>query len=396
MKSIATTAGARQRSGMLTSAAVLAPLLLAAPAAAQGAIRGTVHAPPGEDIRGAVVIACFREHGRCDYARPHPNSRAVGITTGGPSARFVLDRLAAGEYEILGTRDVNGNGREDAGDWIAQYEAGGVIQAVRPPAERVELRFTVKPAAAPTPTAPTPASGRRRDPSAVPAAPGRGGLSGIYHGVTRSPVAPGPGSPVASGLTWTPERDWMTFFPDGRVFLALPPLGIPGFDWSVECPPHPTWCATYTVEGSRVTIRWASGQTKMLTRAEDGTLWTSDRLNYLHLPPLDGLRLEGTYFVPWKEQYGPVRIAFARDGRFEEERLLGGISWNSSDYGAPAAAIRDVPRGAGRYEIRSNTLTLHYRDGRVVSVNLYVFPDELRKRQPEEIYINSFDFRRRP
>jgi hypothetical protein len=232
-----------------------------------------------------------------------------------------------------------------------------------------------------------------RDPSAVPPAPGRGALSGLYTGVIRNVTLPGPG---ASGLSWTPQRDWMTFFPDGRVFLGLPPTGTSqGFDWAAECTMRPSWCATYTVQGNRVTFRWLSGATRVLTR-RDGMLWTEDESNYLPLPSLDGLRLEGRYAVPWKEQSGPVRIAFTRDGQFLEEGLLDGIGWNRSDESDAARRIRDLPRGSGTYEIRNNTLSLRYRDGRVIHVNMYVFPEELAKRQPAEIHINAFGFRRMP
>jgi hypothetical protein len=195
-----------------------------------------------------------------------------------------------------------------------------------------------------------------REPSAAPPAPGRGGLSGLYTGVIRSLVVPGPGSPASSGIYWTPQRDWMTFFPDGRVFLGLPPTGVgQGFDWAVECPPRPSWCATYAVDGNRVTLRWLSGETRVLTRRH-GMLWTEDGSSYRHLPSLDGLRLDGRYMIPGKEAYAPARIAFTRDGQFLEEGLLEGISWNSSDQGDAARRIRAVPRGEGTYEIRSNAL----------------------------------------
>jgi uncharacterized protein (DUF2141 family) len=352
-------------------------------AAAQPAIRGTVHAPAGGDIHGTIVVACFAENGRCSYTSPHPRSRAVRIGTRGPSARYVIRNLDAGEYVILATRDNNGNGAEDAGDWAGQHGTVEAPRLVRPPAERIDLQLTALPAPLPS---------RREAPNpAAPPAPGRGGLSGIWLGVSRQLAAPGPGSIVASGITWTPSRDWMTFFPDGRVFLALPPRGVEGFDWTTECARSPSWCATYAVDRDRVTIRWASGETKRLAR-RDGMLWTDDRLNFVPLPSLDGLRLDGVYVVPWKEEHRPSRITFSRDGRFTEQNLLSGISWNSSDHGTEAARIRDVPGGSGEYDVRSNTLVLRYRDGRVVTVSIYIVPAELGKARPEEVYINAHDF----
>lgn len=376
------------------AAAVLALLALApGAAAAQGEVRGTVHAPPGGDVRGVVVVACFAENGRCNYGSPHRNSRAVQVGTSGASARFLVDGLAPGEYVVLGTRDVNGNGVEDTGDWVAQ-EPG--LRTVRPPADGVELRFTVQGAPARTAAAPTPAR-PRPDPAAVPRAPGRGGLSGIYEGMKRQVVAPGAGSGVASGITWTPQRDWMTFFPDGRVHLAAPPQGLATpFDWVAECAPAPAWCATYTVRGNEVRVRWLTGAERVLHMQPDGSLRTADRLDYVRHDPLNGRRLEGRYEIPWKKPYVTVAIHFTRDGRFREQNLLNNIGWMTleRDRDPAVAALLAVKQGSGTYTLRANTLELRYDDGRVARIVTYIFPQELRKAVPDEIYISGHDFRR--
>lgn len=377
--------------------AILLALLALAPAAAagQGTIRGTVHAPPGEDVHGAVIVACFAENGRCNYSAPHPDSRAVQVETRGSSARYVIRSLVPGEYVILGTRDINGNGMEDPGDWIAQHAD---LRPVRPPAERIDLRFTIM--APPTAAAPArarPHAERRPRAETVPRAPGRGGLSGIYQGMKRQLVAPGPGSPVAGGVTWTPGRDWMTFFPDGRVFLAIPEQGLAApFDWEGECAAGPAWCATYTVRGDEVRIRWLTGEEKVLRRGADGTLWTGDRLNYDRFDPLDGRRLEGRYIIPWKQPYRTVAIQFTRDGRFSEQNLLDNIGWRTLEkHRDPAVAAElAVPQGSGTYTLGGNTLELRYTDGRVARIAIYIFPEELRKPVPDEIYIHAHDFRR--
>jgi uncharacterized protein (DUF2141 family) len=377
----------RASPGLSRALAALA-LCAAAPAAAQGTLRGTVHAPAGEDVRGAVVVACYAQNGRCDYASPHPRSRAVRIDTRGASATFVLRGLEPGEYVLLGTRDVNGNGVEDDGDWVAQ-EAD--LRPVRPPAQGIELRFRYR-----TPPA---ATGRRSDPARVPAAPGSGGLSGIYEGVKRQVVAPGEGSGVASGITWTPQRDWMTFFPDGRVHLAKPPQGLAvPFDWEGECAAAPAWCATYTVRGEEVRIRWPTGSERVLHRQADGSLRTPDRLDYVRYDPLNGRRLEGLYEIPWKRPHITVSIRFSRDGRFSERNVLSNIGWRTLERLRDPAldALMSVNAGSGTYTFRENTLELRYDDGRVARIVAYIHPQELRRPHPEEIHLSGHDFRRLP
>lgn len=391
IRSLRTTARCRA----LRPAAALALLALAPTAAAgQGTIRGTVYAPPGEDIRGAVIVACFAENGRCAYATPHRNSRAVQIEARGASAPFLVRGLVPGEYVILGTRDVNGNGVEDAGDWIAQ-EAD--LRPVRPPADGIELRFTYKaPPGAAAVSAP-PAVRPRGERPAVPRAPGRGGLSGVHEGVKRQVVAPGSGSGVERGITWTPQRDWMTFFPDGRVYLAMPPHGLAvPFDWEGECSTAPAWCATYAVRGDEVRIRWPTGEERVLRIGPDGSLRTTDRLDYVRHDPLNGRRLEGRYEIPWKQPYITVSIQFTRDGRFSERNLLDNIGWMTLEqHRDPAvAALLAVKQGSGTYTLGDNTLELRYSDGRVARIVTYIFPQELRKAFPDEIYISGHDFRR--
>jgi uncharacterized protein (DUF2141 family) len=379
-----------RRGASVRSARALAALALLAgtPAAAQGPIRGTVHAPAGEDVRGAVIVACYAPGGRCDYASPHPRSRAVRIDTPGASAAFVLRGLEPGEYVVLGTRDTNGNGVEDDGDWTAQEPD---LRPVRPPAEGIRLRFRYR-----TPPA---APARRGGSARVPASPGGGGLSGIYEGVRRQVVAPGEGSAVAGGITWTPQRDWMTFFPDGRVHLAKPAQGLAvPFDWERECAAAPAWCATYTVNGDEVRIRWLSGAERVLRRQADGSLRTADRLHYVRHDPLNGRRLEGRYEIPWKRPHLAVSIRFARDGRFSEQNVLSNIGWMTLERLRDPALDRlmSVSAGSGTYTFRENTLELRYDDGRVARIVAYVFPQELRKPHPEEIYLSGHDFRRVP
>ena len=211
---------------------------------------------------------------------------------------------------------------------------------------------------------------------------GAGDLYGIYIAVTKQLIAPGPGSPVQQGITWTPTRDWMTFVPGGHFFARLPEEGLAGFNYAEAVRKNPEAKGTYKVEGNLVRIAWAGGGGKTLRRSADGDLW-EDRTNWTPLPRCNGLRLNGKYSVLWNEYSARNFIRFSRDGRFEESGLLQQIGWKRTE----------VRQGTGTYSIRENTLELRYADGRIERINFYAFPEELKKPNPEVVYINSFDFR---
>lgn len=370
--------------------------LLALPAAAQGTIRGTVFAPRGADVQGTVVVACFVASGRCDDTSPH--SRAVRIDSRGPSAAYAIRDLQAGRYYLVALKDQNRNGREDPEDWTGDHGSGGLV-AVRPPAEGIDIQMRggamaepERPAAEGSARA-RPASPSAPSPAAAPAAPGAGGLHGIYAGMGRDIVAPGPGSPVQYGITSTVGRDWIAFLPDGRVYTGLPHEGLrEPLDWPALCRLNPERCTRYQVRGNRVTVRWDSGFERVFTRDADGTLWTEDRINFTALPPLNDLRLDGRYGSVGNE-YRTGWIQFRPDGTFNEQGFLYDTDWKE------IGSYRDLTEveragGSGRYAISHNTLELRYRDGRVVRMSVYAFPDEAARAQPRVLYFNAWDYHR--
>lgn len=221
-----------------------------------------------------------------------------------------------------------------------------------------------------------------RTASSVPVKVGPGDLYGIYIATTKQLVAPGPGSSVQYGLTWKPGRDWITFLPGGKVFKWLPEEGLDNFDYEAGIRQHPPAQGSYVITGNTVTVSWPSGGGMVFKRTPDGELW-EDRTNWTPLPKSTGLRLSGTWAVQWNEQSIQRTVTFTPDGRFEEHGLLNMINWQTQEIG----------QGAGKYDIRNNTLELCYNDGRVLHINFYVFAEELKKPKPSVIYINSFDFK---
>jgi hypothetical protein len=229
--------------------------------------------------------------------------------------------------------------------------------------------------------APAPRAPAAAEEAKGPPAPGKGGLSGIYLGVKRQLVAPGPGSGVQHGITWLPERDWLTFFPDGRVYAALPVqgLGVP-FVW--DCGTDDAWCPTYSVRGSDLRVTWATGFEKRFTRQKDGAL-RHQGVDYVPLAPLTGVVLEGRYAAVGNE-YREGFIVFREDGTFQEQGFTRDLMLTPSEHQG----------GAGAYSVRANTLELRYADGSVVRTSVYAMPEHARESPPSVLWVNGWDYHR--
>lgn len=98
----------------------------------QGTITGTVS---GQDLTGAVVIACFMVSGDCDAQQ----SKAAQVDAKGT---YRLEGLGAGPYVVIAWRDLNGSGELDAGDEGAIYSKDGKTPTpLKPPQQGVDLRL---------------------------------------------------------------------------------------------------------------------------------------------------------------------------------------------------------------------------------------------------------------
>ncbi|MFY0528766.1 hypothetical protein ACN28I_38250 [Archangium gephyra] len=353
---------------------------LAAPSGG-GSISGTVRAPAGQrTLQKTFVVACWAPQGPCQQKAPQ--TKAIVVDSRGPEAAFEVGGLVAGQYLVIALRDVNGSGGEDAGDWAGHVAAADGSPRIVQVGERVEISLSVvgqKPPAGGTP----PVSGTPPAPAPAPSpmakgpvAPGKGGLSGIYLGVKRQLVAPGPGSSVQQGITWMPQQDWITFFPDGRVYAALPPHGLAvPFDWSL-CGEGFTWCPTYSVKGDDIRVTWTSGFEKRFTRQKGGALQHAG-VDFVRLEPLDGLLLDGRYQSVGNE-YRTGFIIFRKDGTFEDRGFARELDL------APGGRAG----GTGWYVIRANMLELRYADGAVARTSVYALPGEA----PRVLWFRAWDY----
>lgn len=97
------------------AALTLVAAFIAAPAAAQNGrtISGTVNAPAGQSLNGAVAIACLTPRATCAREATAP------LTVSGGVGRYALNVPVDGDYHVFIWKDVNGNGAPDIGDIMA-------------------------------------------------------------------------------------------------------------------------------------------------------------------------------------------------------------------------------------------------------------------------------------
>jgi hypothetical protein len=178
--------------------------------------------------------------------------------------------------------------------------------------------------------------------------------------------------------------EYITFLPDGHVYWTLPPEGLLDFDPAVAQRAHPDDWGTYTIRNGE--IRVLRGPQKLLyvlTRS-------GDRLNnppslgkgsFRHIPPADGLRIEGSY----RRTDSEPAITFTVDGRFRDE----GIFRNFGTAQRPDGTVYqdDGRGGSGTYTIEQYTLELRYSDGRVRRAPFIIFPENLAKKPAVDSFI---------
>jgi hypothetical protein len=185
----------------------------------------------------------------------------------------------------------------------------------------------------------------------------------------------------------TPEQEYMTFYPDGRVYHDDPDEGLAQpLDWSRVC--QSTQCGTYQVAGNTVAVRWASGSEQRFQLEPGGVLkLDGSTRRFRPLASLDGLRLEGVYARLNGSGDVAVGITLSREGEFREYNLLPYTNWVMRGDGAQRRRLV-VGEGWGRYSIRRNTLELQYSNGLTARLMIFVPPGEAPGGNTSTIYIN--------
>ena len=208
---------------------------------------------------------------------------------------------------------------------------------------------------------------------------GSDGFTGIHRMIRSQPL-----NINNSGYEPGYTVEYITFLPNGYVYWTLPPEGLLDFDPAVAKRAHPDDWGTYTTKNGDVhVLRGPQKFPYVLTQ-------NGDRLNnppslgkgtFRHVPPADGLRIEGSY----RRSESEPSIIFTSDGRFRDE----GIFRNFGTAQRPDGSVYhdDGRGGSGTYLIDQYTLELRYSDGRMRRSPFIIFPENLAKKPAVDSFI---------
>ena len=192
---------------------------------------------------------------------------------------------------------------------------------------------------------------------------GSAGLNGIYRYLGANPDGY-----AFTGLPSVLYSYW-TFLPDGRFFARLPDEGMENFNLDYFRSFIPESCGTYALNGSNGVLRYDDSQhTTAAFKSTAQGVYINGSGPYTRIDSVDGWRLDGTYRVAdWQSNpyHKGIYFHFTQDGQFEDSgamQLLGSWLRRSPAPNLYEALYRPISRGT--YDIRNNSLSLYYDDGR--------------------------------
>lgn len=220
----------------------------------------------------------------------------------------------------------------------------------------------------PRPSPASPVTLERRDDLAM--------LSGIYRMVR----------PRMAGVGVVVE--YITFFPDGHVYWALPAGGLLYFDPEVAQQNRPNDWGTYEIKDGDIHIlRGPEHKLYMMTKSGErlNNPATLGQGSFRPVPPFDGLRLDGSY----RRGNNPA-ITLSPNGAFRDE---GAFLYSSYQRLDGTEYHDDGVGGSGTYLIAQNTLELRYSDGRIKWFSFIAFPENIKDQPLVDSFILNWDER---
>jgi hypothetical protein len=198
------------------------------------------------------------------------------------------------------------------------------------------------------------------------------------------------------GVTAGNKPKYLYLLPDNTFQWGYYQRGYHMYNHAEELKLDDEFCGTYTRRDNRITLNFPGNPDYKpeFTFDEKGNLKSaSNSYTMYRFSNLNGKRLEGKYSVednglPWPG--GKPTARFYRNGRFEDAGLL--CMGEHVDSSMPLESAEKhlqenkVP-GTGSYTIIDNSLVLHYDDGRVRQLLIYIYEKDLMKDDPERLMI---------
>ncbi|RYI21296.1 MAG: hypothetical protein EON48_08445, partial [Acetobacteraceae bacterium] len=205
------------------------------------------------------------------------------------------------------------------------------------------------------------------------------------------PLLPPPEPGPLTGLYWGYSTSWMmgldgmmslqldhqflVFWPDGRFYEGTPPQGLSSFDPGPSLDRGDMDWGSYRVDGDRLALAYASGETSELSVAGD-TLVRGEATLYKVEPLADGTKVDGslstffyTGFTPGSGLEGGVSasnyIAFNPDGTWTHDRSGGASAGFVDGAGNTTGGFATGSKAsvAGRYEVKDGLMIRTPDDG---------------------------------
>ena len=208
-----------------------------------------------------------------------------------------------------------------------------------------------------------------------------GPINGLYEGLK-----------VKGGFSYGVSKDYMVFFPNGRVFWKLPEEGLLDFDVARYEREMPEFWGQFQVKGDSIHIKWAGGLEYNGRRKSDGKLEINGTTYVSLTSGADGRTLSGTYRPQYSGSNPSSDVTFYPDGRFDDRGVRVVVGQLDLMYGRPKVPTH---AGSGHYRISRNSIVFEYTDGRREQLSFYV-PDDKSSSTPPLIVIHTYSVVRVP
>lgn len=158
------------------------------------------------------------------------------------------------------------------------------------------------------------------------------------------------------------DVSWLFFTADKKL-VRNPAFGVNPVHYAKELAANPSNVATYSLSGSKMTLKWGDGKTQtvnvdfkngVFSGFDGGICSQAKPFTFSYFPDL-------TYsgFASAGSVSRSVTLFLGKDGKFRDGRV-GAISGSGNVSGAAASSGSDV----GTYVVKGNTITFKYNSGK--------------------------------